>query len=348
MREFPLFPERASAQAGGVDALYFFLVGVTVIMTVLIYLAVAYFAVRYRRRDPRYVPHPVHGSTILETTWSVVPFVVAMVVFAWGAKIYFDQYTPPKNALEIYITGKQWMWKAQHPEGQREINELHVPTGRPVKLTMTTQDVIHSFYIPAFRVKRDVIPGTYTSMWFTPTEPGRYRLFCAEYCGTQHSGMIGWVTVMEPGDYENWLSGGSASETMAQTGEKLFSQYGCASCHRTDAPGRCPPLPGVFGSDVLLRGGARVRADEQYIRESILNPTAKIVAGYEPIMPTYAGQLAEEDLLRLVAHIKSLGARGVDAGATEAGRTPVGAPGTITRPQGGISAQPAPPKQGVR
>ncbi|MDX2154565.1 MAG: cytochrome c oxidase subunit II [Bryobacteraceae bacterium] len=345
MNELPLFPPQASTMSAEVDNLFFYITAVAAFFTVAIYICLGVFAVLYRRRDPRFVPRPILGSTILETTWSVVPLGLAMVMFGWGAKLYYDQYTPPENAHEIFVIGKQWMWKTQHPSGQREINELHVPVGRPIKLTMATQDVIHSFYIPAFRIKRDVIPGTYTSMWFTATKPGRYRLFCAEYCGTSHSGMIGWVTVMEPGDFENWLSGG-ASESMAQSGEKLFSQYGCASCHSNDQPGRCPPFRGVYGSTQQLTDGRRILADDAYIRESILNPQAKIVAGYQPIMPTYQGQISEEDLLRLLAYIKSIGQRPQPASEGIAEGPARGTMGATPAPREATTNPQAPTKTG--
>jgi cytochrome c oxidase subunit 2 len=303
---FPLFPESASTMSGEVDALYFFLVIVSAIMTVLIFLTVAVFAIRYRRRWPDEVPRPVEGSLLVETTWSVVPFLIMLVMFGWGAKVYFDNFVPPEGAMEVYVVGKQWMWKLQHPEGQREINELHIPTGRPVKLTLTTEDVIHSFFIPAFRVKHDVVPGQYTNLWFQPTKPGNYHLFCAEYCGNQHSGMIGWIHVMEPAEYEKWLSGAGGMGSMASIGERMFQQLGCSSCHWSNQQGRCPNLSGVYGSSVLLKDGRTVTANDSYIRESIIEPTAKVVAGFEPIMPTYQGQISEEGLLQLIAYIKSL------------------------------------------
>jgi cytochrome c oxidase subunit 2 len=229
-----------------------------------------------------------------------------MIMFTWGASIFFEMSRPPDDAMNIYVVGKQWMWKTQHLEGQREINELHVPLGRPVRLTMTSEDVIHSFYMPAFRVKFDVLPGKYTTAWFNPTKPGKYHLFCAEYCGTLHSGMIGWINVMEPAEYERWLAGGTGGESLASSGQKLFEYLACANCHRTDKQGRCPNLTGVFGSKVQLTTGETVTADEAYVRESILNPGAKIVAGYQNIMPTFQGQVTEEDLLQLIEYIKSL------------------------------------------
>jgi cytochrome c oxidase subunit 2 len=311
MREgLPLFPEQASTVAAGVDALYFFQVAVTLIMSGLIFLCVAWFAIRYRRRSESERPRPIHGSMQLEIFWSATPLVVMMIMFYWGTDLYFRNFSPSGDALEMYVIGKQWMWKIQHPEGRREINELHVPVGRTIKLTMASEDVIHSFYVPAFRVKRDVVPGQFASVWFQSTRPGKYHLFCAEYCGNQHSGMIGWVYVMEPHDFEAWLSGGATGESMAVAGERQFQRLGCAGCHRPDSKGRGPSLVGSFGRPVPLRGGQRVLFDEAYIRESVLNPQAKVVAGFEPVMPTFQGQITEEGLLQITAYIKSLRATG--------------------------------------
>jgi cytochrome c oxidase subunit 2 len=304
---FPLFPEAASTQAAQVDALYFFLVAVAAFFSLLIAGVLVITAIRFRRRHEDEVGVQIHGSLALELLWTVIPFFITMVMFGWGAKVFFDAYRPPKGAMEIYIVGKQWMWKAQHMDGQREINELHVPVGRAVKLTMGSEDVLHSFYIPAFRVKADVIPGRYNVLWFTPTRPGRYHLFCAEYCGTRHSGMIGWVEVMEPNDFQTWLSGGRAADSPAAAGEKLFQDLVCISCHRDDAQARAPQLKGLFGHTVQLQGGATVVADEAYVRESIVNPQAKVVAGFQPIMPTFQGLVSEEQLLQLIAYVRSLG-----------------------------------------
>jgi cytochrome c oxidase subunit 2 len=302
----PFWPARASTTANSVDALYIFLIVVSALMTVLIFTMVIYFAVRYRRR-PGIAAEPIDGSHALEITWSVIPFCVFMVFFMWGAVIYFRERTPPDNAAEVYSVAKQWMWKFEHMEGQREINELHVPVGRDVKIIMTSQDVIHSFFVPAFRIKQDVLPGRYTVAWFRPTKAGTYHLFCAEYCGTQHSGMIGWVVVMEPKDYEAWLGGGG-NQPLAVTGQKLFSELGCSTCHRSDVQGRGPNLVGVFGSPVLLEDGRTLTADENYIRESIVDPGAKIVKGFKPVMPTFQGQISDEQLNALVAYVKSLAA----------------------------------------
>src|SRR5271165_908512 len=302
---FPLWPDRASTAAANVDALFIFLIIVSGLMTALIFTAVIYFAARYRRQKGVQAEQ-IEGSTPLELTWSIIPLCVFMVFFAWGAVVYFKQRTPPRDATEVYVVAKQWMWKLEHAEGQREINELHVPVGRDVKLIMTSQDVIHSFYVPAFRIKQDVLPGRYTTAWFRATKPGIYHLFCAQYCGTMHSGMIGQVVVMEPAQYEAWLSGGGTTGSLAANGESLFQQLGCPTCHRSDTQGRGPNLVGIFGKPVQLEDGRIVAADENYIRESILNPSAKIVSGFKPIMPVFQGLVGEEQLNALVAYIKSL------------------------------------------
>ena len=317
--QLPLFPEAASAMAGQVDHLYLYLTAVTVIMTALIFITVFVFAVKYRRKSKDEVPRQIHGSLVLEITWSIIPFIVMLSFFWWGAEIFFANATPPSNAMDIYVVGKQWMWKIQYPQGQREINELHVPVGHPVKLTLASEDVIHSFFIPAFRIKHDVVPGRYDTMWFTATKPGRYHIFCAEYCGTEHSGMIGWVTVMTESDYENWLSGGGIEGTMAQQGERLSEQFGCATCHQQDQQGRGPNLRGLYGSRVQLSDGRSVVADDAFIRESILNPNAKVVAGYRSdVMPAYQGQISEEQLLQLIVYIKSLATPGVPSATAQA------------------------------
>ena len=302
----PLFPDSASTIAGRVDALYFFLIGVTVFFSLLIAGLIVYCAVKYQRRSPHALGDQIHGSMMLEAAWIVVPFLITMVIFVWGASVYFAMASPPEETLNIYVVGKQWMWKFQHLDGQREINELHVPLGRNVKLIMTSEDVIHDFFVPAFRIKADVIPGRYVDLWFHATRPGRYHLFCAEYCGTRHSGMTGEVIVMELSDYQAWLSGGGPEGSLASAGEKLFADLACNGCHRPDSTGRGPVLNGLFGKTIMTSTGETVTVDEAYVRESILNPSAKITAGYQPIMPTFQGLVSEEDLLRLVEYVKSL------------------------------------------
>ena len=322
---FPLFPQQASVQAAQVDGIYFFMVAVTAFFSLLIASLLVLFAIKYHRRHEDEVGVEIHGALALELLWTIIPFAITMVMFVWGAKVFFDSYRPPAGAMEIYIVGKQWMWKAQHLDGQREINELHVPVGRPVKLTMGSEDVLHSFYIPAFRVKADVIPGRDNVLWFTATKPGKYHLFCAEYCGTKHSGMIGWVYAMEPAEFQAWLGGGKPADSPAAAGEKLFTDLVCITCHSGDAQARAPQLKGLFGHTVELQGGATVVADEAYIRESIVNPQAKIVAGFAPIMPTFQGMVNEEQLLQLIAYVRSL----ADQAPTRppAGAAPPQAPG---------------------
>jgi len=291
--------------AGNVDALYIFLVVLSSVMCLLIFTLILIFAARFRRRRG-HVAEQIEGSTPLELTWSIIPLGIFLFIFVWGAVLFFQERTPPRGANEVYVVAKQWMWKLEHEEGAREINELHVPVGRDVKMIMTSQDVIHSFYVPAFRIKQDVLPGRYTIAWFRATKPGTYHLFCAEYCGTQHSGMIGQVVVMDPSQYEAWLSGGAASAPPAVTGQRLFTELGCVTCHRSDVQGRGPNLEGVFGKQVLLEDGRTVVADENYVRESILTPGAKIVSGYKPIMPTFQGMVSDDQVNALVAYIKSL------------------------------------------
>ena len=303
----PLLPQQASIQAGQVDALYFFMVAVTAFFSLLIAGLIVFFAIRYRRRYDDEVGHAIHGSLALELLWTIIPFFIAMGMFGWGAKVFYDLYRVPAGAMEVFVVGKQWMWKVQHASGQREINELHVPVGRPVKLIMGSEDVIHSFYIPAFRVKADVIPGRYNSMWFTATRPGRYRLFCAEYCGTKHSGMVGWITAMEPADYQAWLAGGPATASPVAAGQKLFSDLACNTCHLQGPSARGPALEGLFGKTIELQGGGTAVFDEAFIRESIVNPQAKVAAGFQPIMPTFQGLVTEEQLLQLIAYVRSIG-----------------------------------------
>ncbi|MCC7496128.1 MAG: cytochrome c oxidase subunit II [Bryobacterales bacterium] len=299
---FPFLPEQGSRFATGVDTFYFSMVGLTIFFASLIFALILFFSVRYRRRSPREIGADIHGSLPLEIFWSVVPLVIVLGIFAWATELFFTRSNPPANTYDVYVAAKQWMWKVQHPEGISEINELHVPAGRAVKLVMTSQDVIHSFYLPIFRIKQDVIPGRYTSQWFQADKPGKYHLFCAEYCGTNHSHMTGWVHVMEPRDYQHWLSQAGIGTSMVAAGEHLFTSLGCASCHVRD----CPPLQGLYGSSVALQDGRTVFAGEAYIRESILAPTAKVVRGYRPIMPTFQGQVSEEGMLQLLAYIKSL------------------------------------------
>jgi len=315
---FPLFPPSASSVATEVDLLYLFIAAVSAFFVVLVAALVIGFAIKFHRRHPDDVGADIHGSLALELTWTFIPFVLAMVMFFWGADLFFQLARPPVDSMEIYAVGKQWMWKVQHPEGVREINQLHVPIGRNVRLTLGSEDVIHDFFIPAFRVKMDVVPGKLTTLWFKATEPGTYHLFCAEYCGTNHSGMIGQVIAMPPQEYEAWLAGGTGGPAVppAQAGEKLFSgpNFGCATCHKADGKGPGPLLAGVYGSTVELTDGRKVQADDNYLRESIMVSTAKVVKGYQPIMPPFQGLISEEQLMQLIAYVKTLKAAGVAAG----------------------------------
>ena len=330
----PFMPESASTNSGNVDALYFYLSGVTVFFTLLISGVIVFFVIKYRRRSPYEIPRPVAGSHKLETIWSVIPFIIAMSMFAWGAQVFFDLVRLPANTSEIYVVGKQWMWKIQHTTGQREINELHVPTGRKIKLVMTSEDVIHSFYIPAFRIKTDVLPGRYMVQWFEATKPGKYHLFCAEYCGMNHSGMIGSIIVMDPTDFDNWLSGNANQQPPAVAGQQLYQSLGCVSCHGANGEGgRGPALTGLFGRPVFLTNGQTVTADEGYIRESIENPQAKLVSGFGPIMPTFQGQITPDQLIQIMAYIKSLQTVGqTSTPGTAPAAQPIASPATAATP----------------
>jgi cytochrome c oxidase subunit 2 len=301
-----LFPEVASTMAGRVDALYLFLVALTAFFTVLIAIMVAVFMVQYKRKDPNSIGARIHGGMVLEITWSVIPLLICLGIFVWSAQIFFAFAKPPDETMNVYVVGKQWMWKFQHMDGHREINELHVPIGRPVKLIMTSEDVIHDLFFPTFRVKADVIPGRYSHIWFEATKTGTYHMFCAEYCGTRHSGMIGQVVVMKPEEYQAWLTSGTQEGSLATAGGKLFQDLACNTCHRPDAQGRGPALENLYGRTVSLQSGQQVVADEAYIRESILMPATKITSGFQPIMPTFQGLVSEEGLLQLIEYVKSL------------------------------------------
>ena len=300
-----LFPPEASTIAPWADALYFFLIGMTLTGLLLVGALLLGFSIRYRR-----AVHPVatqiEGSTLLEATWTIIPLAIFLVTFVWGAVLYFRIYNPPANSMNIYVVGKQWMWKAEHPGGQHEINALHVPAGRPVQLTMISQDVFHSFSIPDFRVKREVIPGRYSTVWFQATTPGTYHIFCTQYCGTKHSGMIGEVTVLTPEDYDKWTQESTSGTSLAQNGERLFASMECTACHNGTAAARGPSLAGVYGAKLTLTSGQQVVVNDAYLRDAILNPSQHVTQGYAPIMPTYQGQISEDGLIDLVEYIKTL------------------------------------------
>ena len=307
MDRFYLFPPQASTSAQQIDWLYFGLTGLLIFFTALVFLPITFFAIRYRRGSSADRSNPSTGSNLLESGWTLFPLVVSLGFFAWGAVIYYRIERPPVDALEVQVVAKQWMWELQHAEGKKEIDELHVPLGRAVSLTMTSQDVIHSFFVPAFRVKQDVVPGKYTTEWFRPTKLGEYHLFCAEYCGTDHSRMIGRVVVMEPTEYQRWLTTGDSGEAIALEGRRLFRERGCSGCHEGRPVIHAPPLERIYGKQVPLASGEVVTANDQYLRDSILLPAKQISAGYENLMPSYAGHISEAEIMQISAYLKSLG-----------------------------------------
>ncbi len=337
--DFPLFPEQASSVAPLVDNLYFFLVAVTGGVTLLVWLAIFYFAIKYRRRPDNELAQEQEPPAALEIAWIVIPTIIFLFIFVWGAWVFFRINRVPANAIEVYATGRQWMWKFQHPTGQREINTLHVPVNRPIKITMASEDVIHSLWFPSFRVKMDVLPNRFRTMWFEATKTGSYHIFCAEYCGTQHSGMIGTVIVMEPTEYQRWLAGGSEG-SLASQGEKLFAKYACNTCHMDTATARGPMLAGLYGQSRPLVNGQTVVADDNYIRESILNPAAKVAAGFQPIMPTFKGQVSEDDLIRLLSYVKSLPAPGTQTPQVESPQSRMQSSGAPAAPPATTTTNP--------
>jgi len=306
LTDLPLVPERASTIGAGVDHLFFYLVAVTVFFSTLIFALVFYFAVRYRRRSAADQAAQISSSMPLEVLWTVIPLCLEVIMFYWGASLFVRHAVAPAAATDIYVVGKQWMWKLEHPEGPREINELHVPVGRPFRLIMTSEDAIHSFFIPAFRIKQDVLPGRYTTQWFEATQPGRYHIFCSQYCGTNHAAMGGWVYVLEPAAYARWLNGALTGTSMVGQGGRLFARLGCGSCHQPTDHSHGPSLEGLYGTRVRLQDGSTVLADDAYLKTSILNPAAQVTAGFPALMPTFQGQIDQEELFELIAYIKSL------------------------------------------
>jgi cytochrome c oxidase subunit II len=300
-----LFPREASTIAPWMDELYFFLLAMTVVGLLLVGGILVTFSLRYRK-SVHPVATQIEGSTLLEATWTIIPLAIFLVTFVWGALLYFRIYNPPVNSMNIYIVGKQWMWKAEHPGGQHEINALHVPVGKNIQLTMISQDVFHSFSIPDFRIKREVIPGRYSTVWFNATTPGTYHLFCTQYCGTNHSVMIGEITVLSPADYKKWTEDSTSGMSLAQNGERLFASMGCNACHSGGPAARGPSLAGVYGSKLQLANGSQVLVNEAYLRDAILNPSQHVTAGYTPIMPTYQGQISEDGLIDLVEYLKGM------------------------------------------
>lgn len=320
---------QASTIAGPVDALFTGVTLVAVLFSLAIAVAIIFLAVKYRRGNKADRSNPPQYNHIIEVAWTGIPLLIALGIFVWSATLYLSFRHIPRDATEIYVVGKQWMWKLQHPEGRWEMNELHIPVNRPVQLVMTSEDVIHAFFVPAFRLKQDVIPGQYTRMWFKPTKVGTYHLFCAEFCGTLHSRMTGTVTVMEQADYEAWLAGGNQALTSSAVGQRLFIQNGCNGCHGPNSSVRAPLLDGIFGKPIPVQipkpgqglettPATTIIADQRYIHDAIVLPDQEVAAGYKPIMPTFKNRITEEQILQITAYIRSLGTRG--GGKTEGTR----------------------------
>lgn len=304
-----LFPRSASNLAPRVDHIFFALRALCGVVALLVLAVQLFFCVRYRRGSKADRTPPTRGPLPFEITWTVIPIFIFLGLFFWAAKVFFAMSRPPADATEIHVVGKQWMWKIQHPDGRREINELHIPVGQPVKLVMSSEDVIHDFFVPEFRTKQDVVPGRYTTEWFTPTKPGQYHLFCSQYCGTDHSRMVGWIYVMEPAEHARWLQQEAAPESLVAAGERAFHTRGCSGFHAQNSAIRAPLLEGIYGKPVPLNDSTLVMADDQYLRDSILLPNKQIAAGYEPIMPTFQGRISEEELNAIIAYLKAIGDR---------------------------------------
>lgn len=322
MNELPFIPPAASAHAQELDKLFWVLNTLTVLFTAIVGVLIAVLVSRYRRGNDVDRSRPTTHNTLLEMTWTLPALVLGLGVFAWSTKLFAHIYQPPKNAREIYVIGKQWMWHLQHSNGIRENNELHIPVGQPIKLTMISQDVIHAFYVPEFRIQRHVEPGRYTTMWFTPTLPGKYHLFCNIYCGTQHSEMGGWVYVQTAEDFNRWQAGAGGKPTypgglstptgepsLAQRGAALFQKYQCAPCHSPEGVQRKlgPSLVGIYGKMRQLADGRQVTADDGYLRNAILYPKEFALAGWSAGMPSYRGAISESDIMAIIAYIKALG-----------------------------------------
>jgi cytochrome c oxidase subunit II len=322
----PIFPEQASVFAKDVDALYFFILATCALFAIGVSAAVIVLGIKYHKTHEGQIGARIEGNLPLELMWSIIPTMISMVMFGWGAQAFFTMRTPPAETMNVYAVGKQWMWKFQHVEGQREINELHVPVGRAVKVTITSEDVIHSLYFPSFRTKMDAVPGRYSQLWFEATKVGTYHIFCAEYCGTNHSGMIGNVVVMEPAAYQAWLSGGTMEGTLAQRGERLFGELACNTCHLDTGKGRGPSLSNIVGKPVELADGTTVTVDEGYLRESIINSQARIVKGFQPLMPAFQGLVSEDNLVALVEYVKSLSPTATAPAATAPTAAPTNPP----------------------
>ncbi len=304
-------PEVASNLAGKVDAVIWFITVISLVFFILISIFLVYFAIRYRRRQENEETPYITGSHVLETIWTIIPSILLIVIFVYGFVVYKDMRTPPEDSLEVTVIGRQWLWQFKYNNGKTTLNELYIPEGRPIKLVMTSEDVLHSFFVPAFRVKQDLVGGMYTYLWFTPTKTGTYELYCTEYCGTGHSAMLGKVVVMSPEEYEKWEKGEEekavASLPPAELGKQLYTQRGCNACHSIDGSSLVGPTwKGLYGHEVVLQDGTKVTADENYIREAILEPQAKMVKGFGPVMPSFKGVISDDEISDLIAYIKTL------------------------------------------
>lgn len=307
--KFEFWPDVASGYAHRVDVMLGTWVGIMSLLVLPALFALLFFAVKYRRGSDANRAGPVDRNWKLEAAWASIPFAAALVFFVWAAHSYVELKTPVSGAREIHVVGRQWMWKVEHPGGQGEINALHIPVGEPIQLTMISTDVIHSFFVPALRIKQDLLPGRYTYMWFRADKPGTYRLFCAEFCGTEHSRMTGEVVALPPGEFQRWLENSAADEELARQGRQLFSRLGCSGCHGSDGPVRAPSLAGIYRRPVPLASGEVVIADDRYLRDSILYPARQVVAGYRPKMPSFAGKVSEEEMIRLIEYLKTVEAQ---------------------------------------
>ena len=309
--QFAILPPQASTIASTVDVLTLSLLGLCGVVALGVCVTILYFVIRYHEGSKANRSRKRHDGWKLEILWTILPLGIFILLFAYGAYTYMEMHSIPPGAMEVYVTGKQWMWKFQHPNGTQELGELHVPVGKPIELVMTSEDVIHSFFVPAFRMKQDVLPGRYTYTWFQATRPGRYHLFCTQFCGTHHAVMGGEIIVLPEALYQQWESTGVTQAllhgdgNMIARGKKVFERHGCVSCHGVGSSIPAPSLDGLFGSKVLLDNGESLIADENYIRESILEPQAKIVAGYKNIMPSFQGQLSDDEIISLIEYIKS-------------------------------------------
>ena len=298
-------PQAASTMAPEIDHLFIAMLAITGLVAVVLGVLMVYFVVHYRRGSKADRSNAPSGLLWLELAWTGTPMAVFFVIFIWSTRVYSQFYLPPANAQPIYVLAKQWMWRIQHANGRREINELHVPLGYPVRLIMSSEDVIHSFYVPAFRLKQDVLPGRYTYVWFQATALGAFRFNCTQYCGSQHYAMGGRVYVMRPAEYAEWLANGSGQPDLAQRGEALFRGAGCSGCHSPGSTVHAPALRDLYNRPVHLADGSTVTADDNYLLDCILEPARQRVLGYPPVMPTFKGQLTQDELDALVAYIKS-------------------------------------------